>query len=67
MKVTVICLWMGLLLASCGRNERLEYALDFAGNNRVELEKVFIGNIRRCSALCIGGGMWLFNHNPSKF
>lgn len=40
MKVTVVCLWMGLLLASCGRNERLEYALDFAGNNRVELEKV---------------------------
>lgn len=30
----------GLLLAGCSRNERLEYALRFAGENRSELEKV---------------------------
>lgn len=40
MKVYVVCLWIGVLLASCSRNERLEYALEFAGSNRAELEKV---------------------------
>lgn len=40
MKIGVVCLWIGVAFASCGRNERLEYALDFAGSNRAELEKV---------------------------
>lgn len=40
MKIYVICLWIVVVFASCGRNERLEYALDFAGSNRAELEKV---------------------------
>lgn len=30
----------GLLLCSCTHNKRLEFALDFAGENRAELEKV---------------------------
>lgn len=40
MKVYVVCLWVGLLLVSCSGNERLKYALDFAGSNRAELEQV---------------------------
>lgn len=33
-------MFLVLLISSCTKNERLEYALHFAGDNRIELEKV---------------------------
>lgn len=42
MKSIKQCVWLGVLLflTACTHNRRLEYALDFAGENRAELEKV---------------------------
>lgn len=36
----IIWIILNIMFISCSRNERLEYALDSAGENRAELEKV---------------------------
>lgn len=64
-RILILTMLIALLLSACSSNKRLEYALDFAGDNRSELEKVLAHY--KDSALKYRAACFLIENMPHYF